>query len=222
MMNRLKFQILLLTASVFFIASCGYQKMEPELLQPILAKIKVNRVPFVHSVDYVMHQTIDTVLLGDMNGNGMPDTAFIYSPFYKREVPTSANSRDSCANDICESTVVFNFTNDSIFHDWSLGFIAFFPTEDLNNDGVREIAFVPSWFWSCWSNLYVYSLRNDEWQLMIKGSIYACNEDDFSKRIKKISNSKFEFTAAKWKEDAGMDTDTTIVFSSKSKLPIIF
>src|SRR5690606_19242736 len=101
MMNRLKFQILLLTASVFFIASCGYQKMEPESLQPILAKIKVNRVPFVHSVDYVMHQTIDTVLLGDMNGNGMPDTAFIYSPFYQRENMHNENSRDSCANNIC-------------------------------------------------------------------------------------------------------------------------
>lgn len=38
-------------------------------------------------VDFIIHQKIDTVLLGDMNGNGMSDTAFVYSLVFAYDHP---------------------------------------------------------------------------------------------------------------------------------------
>lgn len=202
--------------------SCKAPKDEPEEQSVAIAKRCFAFKPYSHSVDFIMHQTIDTVLLGDMNGNGLTDTAIIYSPIFARPHPRNEDLKGGCENDECITTVTFNFTEKKIVKDNSIGFQNFFATEDLDNDGIKEIAFVPLWFNSCWNSLYLYTYRNGEWQLMISGSVYACYEDGFSDRIKKIGAAKFAFTAAKWNEDHGMETDTTLIFSSSSKLPILF
>lgn len=202
--------------------SCKAPTVKPLENNVIMAKRYFAFKPYLHSVDFIMHQTIDTVLLGDMNGNGMSDTAFIYSPVFAYEHPQNNELKGGCENDNCLTRVIFSFTDVPLLHGNAIGLQTLFATEDLDNDGIREIAYVPLWFWSCWNSLYVYTYRNDEWQLMINGSVYVCNEEDFSERIKKISASTFEFTAAKYSDYEGMNEDTTLLITVKSKLPILF
>lgn len=211
-----------LMMTLTLIISCKETKIDPVFIRPALSKTDFAFRPYLHSIDFIMHQTIDTVLLGDMNGNGLKDTAFIYSPVFAYEHPQHNDLKGGCENDVCLTTVSFTFTDNQIVQDNAIGFQTLFATEDLNNDGVKEIAFVPLSFMSCWNSIYVYTFRNNEWQLMIRGNVFACGEEDFSHRIKKISSSTFEFRAAKWNEDEGIDIDTTLIFSSKAILPIPF
>jgi hypothetical protein len=155
---------------------------------------------------------VDTVLLGDMNRDGIGDTAIITSPIYAWERPTS-QSFGSCKGGTCISTVRFSFNSAQIEFDRSIGFLTFFAVGDLNDDGIEEVAFIPNWFWSCWSNMSVYSLQNGIWTELVSGSVYTCYEEDFSNRVKKMGYKKFEFIKAVWNEEAGIDTDSTFLIA---------
>ncbi|MFD0939332.1 hypothetical protein [Pedobacter boryungensis] len=47
---------------------------------------------------------------------------------------------------------------------------------DLNGDNQPEILLRPEWFSSCWSSVNLFSLRNNEWKLIKKGSMYFCSD----------------------------------------------
>ncbi len=159
------------------------------------------------------HQDIDTVLLGDMNGDKILDTAIITSPYHAYDNPNNSRSNYGCADSLCLTSLLFSFDSAEIEFSNTLGFTAFFATEDLDDNGISEVGFVTTWFQGCWQTLYVYGLINGIWTPMVDGVVFACEEQDFSKRINKVGDKKIEFTHAVWNEEAGMNMDTTIVYS---------
>lgn len=154
----------------------------------------------------------DTFDLGDLNFDHIPDTAFVTSPLYsfgsgKKSAPLG------CHNNECLTSVSFSFDTTVLLHDNALGFQTLFATEDLNSDGICEIAFIPNWFQSCWQGLFVYSLKNSKWQNIGQGSVYACSEENFQERIRKIDNHKFEIISVTWNEDGSEMIDTTMEYA---------
>lgn len=201
---------------LFVISSC-----EPAQINPIhnKTKIKIENQNDTMAIKggtgrmYRWHQDIDTILLGDMNGDGINDTAISTSPIHAYDHPTKKSVKTGCKGGDCSTNVSFSFDPMQIEVNRALGFQIFFAAGDLNDDGVQEVAFVPNWFWSCWENMCVYSLQNGVWIEVVSGTVWACEDQDFSKRVKKVGYKKFEFTQALWNEAAGMDIDTTIVYS---------
>ena len=159
---------------------------------------------------YTMHQDIDTVVLGDINGDNMYDTAIIVSPVHAYPDPNNY-SDGGCEDDSCVTRVYFSFNTAILVHKTALGFQTIFLTDDLNSDGVKEIGFVPNWFQSCQQGLFIYSLTNGEWNQLEKGNVYACNEEDFSQRIKKVSTNKFEFKSLIWSETKSELIDSILI-----------
>lgn len=158
----------------------------------------------------VMHQNIDTFYLGDMNKDGIQDTAIVFSPFHA--YPSTTNfSEGGCEDDSCLTTVKFNFSETILKHAGALGFQTFFATEDLNADGIMEVAFIPQWFQSCWQGLFVYSLKNSSWNQIGSGSVFACADEDFSHRVVKIDQHTFKIIGVRWNEDGSEMVDTAIV-----------
>jgi hypothetical protein len=145
-------------------------------------------------------QETDRVVLGDLNFDKRPDTAIVYEPLYAEDNLLEGEYGE-CADDSCVTRVIFSFTDVQLNHTMALGFYSFFATHDLNDDGVREIAFIPDWFQSCWSALFVYSLQNDEWIKLGGANVYACEEENFEDRIRKINSRKFEITGQEWNDD---------------------
>lgn len=142
---------------------------------------------------FQMHQEIDTIILSDVNNDHKQDTAIILSPYYALDSP-DGKSIGGCQDDSCLTQVYFNFTIAVLSHASALGFQTFFSAGDLNSDGIAEFAFIPNWFQSCWQNLFVYSLNNNSWKLIGTCNVWACSDEDFSKRIKKINNRTFEIS----------------------------
>ena len=161
---------------------------------------------------FEIHQDIDTFLLGDMNFDGMEDTAIVFSPFHAYPSPDDFSS-GGCEDDSCLTTIKFSFTETNLFHSGALGFQTLFATEDLNADGTKEIGFIQNWFQSCWQGLFVYSLEKTEWKHVGSGSVYTCSEEDFSKRVVKIDRNNFKVISMRMSEDSGELTDSTVVFS---------
>jgi hypothetical protein len=57
---------------------------------------------------------------------------------------------------------------------------------DLNGDNQPELLLRPEWFSSCWSSVNLFSLKNNEWKLVKKGSMYFCSDKyPLAKRIVK-------------------------------------
>lgn len=150
------------------------------------------------------HRDVDTILLGDMNANNIEDSAFVISPFY--------NLDQGCRDDSCITEIHFSFDSTVLTHSSALGCQTLFSAEDLNSDGIKEIAFIPNWFQSCWQGIFVYSLKESNWMKIGTGSVYACFDEDFSKRVRKVNSKEFEITSMRWNDDGGEINDTTESF----------
>jgi len=158
----------------------------------------------------LIHQDIDTFYIGDMNKDGKEDTAIVFSPFYA--YPSTIDfSGGGCEDDSCLTIVKFNFSEIPLKHKEALGFQSFFATEDLNSDGIKEVAFIPNWFQSCWQGLFVYSLDKSGWKHIGTGSVFACADEDFTSRVLKIDRHNFKIIGVKWNEDGSEMLDTAII-----------
>ena len=143
---------------------------------------------------FEMHQTIDTVMLGDLNFDGTDDTAIVTSPMHAYPHPT-ANNESGCYQNNCETMVSFSFDTTLLRHNDALGFWRFFATDDLNGDGIREIAFIPNWFHSNWQGLFVYSLQEKQWHQLAHGSVFTSEEYTYENRIRKLNHHEFELVS---------------------------
>jgi hypothetical protein len=161
------------------------------------------------------HQKIDTFYLKDMNGDGVEDTAIVYSPVHA--YPDNDSSfRGGCDDDSCVTRVYFSFDNTVLKHKNALGFYDFFVTDDLNSDGFNEVGFIPNWFYSCWSGLFIYSLHGNEWLNIATATVYSCYQSNFSWRVKKINQNRFRIISQKWNADGSEIIDTTKFFKINS------
>lgn len=161
---------------------------------------------FTNTIE-LYHRDFDTIVLGDMNGDGKQDTAFSISPLYNLGLEDDIGP-EGCQDDSCLTKIYFSFDSTILYHESALGCQVLFPTEDLNSDGIKEIAFIPNWFQSCWQGLYVYSLVDKHWSNIGTGSVFACSEEDFSKRVRKVNSNHFEIISMKWNDDGGEIIDT--------------
>ncbi|MFI5148488.1 MAG: hypothetical protein ACHQRM_02070 [Bacteroidia bacterium] len=132
--------------------------------------------------------SVDTILIGDLNKDGIGDTAFL--------IPPRIKDMDCKGDCICRIRFSCHLPDlDSLTGIG--GTIA--NAGDLDNNGICEIAFVPDWFTSAWHTLSVYGFRNNKWQRF--GSVdvytnYLYDEKDyhdyFKKRVKKIKDRRFQ------------------------------
>ena len=51
-----------------------------------------------------------------------------------------------------------------------------FLTGDLDGDDQPELLLRPEWFSSCWASVNLFSLKNNSWKLIKKGSMYFCSD----------------------------------------------
>lgn len=59
-----------------------------------------------------------------------------------------------------------------------------FLTGDLDGDGLPELLLRPEWFSSCWASINLFTLKNNSWKLLKKGSMYFCSDEyPLGKRI---------------------------------------
>jgi hypothetical protein len=162
-------------------------------------------IPYAAPLPFYPHREIDTFLLGDLNSDNAADTAIVFSPVFSMWHPEYGTD-DWCKDDSCVTQACFSFDTAVLTHTAALGFYSFFACEDLDDDGVREVVLVPNWFQSCWQGLFVYSLQNGEWIQLGSGSVYACHEEHFDHRVRKIDSHTFEIISQGCDEDCGNNT----------------
>ena len=205
----MKYRTLIIFFSFSFL---GCKNSESENVVSIVKNESSSSDTITSHIDplFQMHQDFDTLYFEDLNKDGINDTVIIISPVHAYPNP-DGSSEGGCEDDSCLTQVQFSFTDSKLLHSSALGFQTFFSTGDLNSDGISEFAFIPNWFQSCWQGLFVYSLKKDQWVKIGSGSVYACSDEDFSRRITKIDNHSFKMISAQTNDDAVGLVDTTIV-----------
>lgn len=143
-------------------------------------------------------ESIDTFRLGDINKDGIADSAFIYTPAIKNVVENGEVQYNlDCINSDCYNSINFSCNLPEIKFQHSVwGSIE--SVNDINNDGICELIFSPGWFTSCWGNLYIFSYQQNAWYVIAKVSYHRCTETalkDYVTRERKkyyLNGEKFE------------------------------
>lgn len=114
----------------------------------------------------------DTIIIGDINGDCMNDTAIIYTP----PTLTTLNSNGEvqftmgCIDNNCYNRIKFSCKLPDIIIPNSIwGKVE--KIDDLNNDGINEILFCTNWFTTGKSTLILYSFIGGKWKAIEKVSI---------------------------------------------------
>jgi len=103
------------------------------------------------------------------------DTAFI-----KYDLESEQNG----TYDIKNNEVEIGFTsNISSIHIQPTNGVYLEVTKDINLDGKNEILIYSSWPHGNWNDLFVYSLVNNQWQILGKCRAFVSNEKDSVDRI---------------------------------------
>lgn len=107
----------------------------------------------------------DTVLVQDLNNDGISDTAFVLTPPTLASIDKQGtiHFEMGCANGDCYNKITFSCeAPELIFENSVWGTVE--NAGDLNGDGMNELIFCPGWFTSSMTHLYVYTLRNGKWE----------------------------------------------------------
>lgn len=120
----------------------------------------------------------DTIFLGDINGDFILDSAFVYTPPTLSTLDSNGNVAYTlgCVNDSCYNKVKFSCHLPDILIENSVwGRIE--SIEDINNDGYKEMLFSTNWFTTTKSTLFLYSFSGYKWIIIEKVSIRSSDED---------------------------------------------
>jgi hypothetical protein len=116
-------------------------------------------------------QAIDTILLA------VNDTAFVVK---------NKLIADDIGDKQKEYTINIHFSNRKLpilTYKNAIG-ADLFLNGDLDGDGQPELLLRPEWFSSCWASINVFSLKNNSWKLIKKGSMYFCSDQyPLNKRV---------------------------------------
>lgn len=76
---------------------------------------------------------------------------------------------------------------------------------DLDNDGAEEIGILDDWFTSRWGRYIVYTIKNNEWQVLTTLSVDRFSVMDDAKLrsslVRKIGNNKMEISNYIWSDE---------------------
>ncbi|MDI9312131.1 MAG: hypothetical protein QM535_18095 [Limnohabitans sp.] len=183
----MKYNLLFIVLTLFI--SC--QKKETKQL-PTKKRTEKPKKETPKEREVIEKASTDTIVLGDMNNDKIIDTAFVYTPPTLKTIDEKGELLYSfgCVDNKCFNKIKFsNNLPDLYFEDSVWGSVDI--TEDIDNDGIKEIVFCPSWFVSCWGNLYLYSLKNNKWKEIAKIECNRCGDEKLKTHIKKIKNSYY-------------------------------
>lgn len=125
---------------------------------------------------------VDTVLLSEN------DTAFVIKPKLAQD-PTLQEKK------AFEINVLFsNKKWPSLNFKQAIG-ADIYLVKDLNDDGKPELLLRPEWFSSCWASINLFSIKDNAWHLVKKGSMYFCaDEYPLAKRIEEKNKKHYLLT----------------------------
>lgn len=143
--------------------------------------------------DTLIKPLIEKFILGDINGDNIVDTAFVYTP---SRINGLIGEKDSLpCNGKCYNKVTFSCGFPPIIVDDCIeGKIE--AIDDLNGDGNKELIFETGWFMGTHVNIYVYSLINNQWKILASNWLYS--RDTYKDRVRKLDNKRFEFIEETW------------------------
>lgn len=143
-------------------------------------------------------QSIDTILLGDINGDRKKDTAFVTGP--KMQGATDTDAGD-CVNVDCSVAIRFSGRLPEISLQSAIG-AKIENIGDVNGDGISEIVVVPWWFISCWGKMHFYTLKKNSWAEFGEASCDVCREESYLPLIN-VKRHKMLVQTFYWVEEAG-------------------
>ncbi len=142
----------------------------------------------------VFPTSIDTVVLGNIDQNASKDTAFIQA----------FNSRNQTVS------ITFSSGLPTLLHGNGFGGYLI-QLDDFNKDGILEILYYPDWFQSNWAGYFIYTLKNNQWQLMAEGTCTrdAVNGNGYptmflKSRVKKINANTLQLIDHEMGEDGNI------------------
>ena len=168
----------------------------------------------IQSTDRFYAGQIDTVSLGDLDGNGIIDSAFVYTPQTNLEIDKNGDTLFSpgCKEDKCFNMITFSadFPNIEIENSvW--GQIE--SIDDIDKDGVKELLFASNWFTTTRSSLYLFSLKNGSWVEISKVSFRMKDKEDLKDRIHQ-KDGKYYLIGVDTIDGDEVETSVEINFSS--------
>lgn len=164
-------------AILLFTASCNSIKKEQK------NKVKIQKAKW------------ESFILGDLNNDGINDTAFVYTPkYYETEDFKNPDDIqfDSCVNNKCFNKIKFSSIFNEIYINNSLwGKVE--AIDDLDGDGINEIIFQTNWFIGTHIEIIIYSYNKNtkKWVILADNKLYE--EESYKDRVTKINNDKFKF-----------------------------
>jgi hypothetical protein len=145
---------------------------------------------------------IDTIPVGDVNGDGKKDTAII--------LPHNVVNNFKLDSQYVE--IKFTCNIPSIFH-YSGFHGALINIGDLDGNNTNELLYWPAQYQSNDGLMYIYGFKFNKWKLFASGNIRADivgkskNELKFLRsRVKKINNKSFKFFIHSWCDGSIVDS----------------
>lgn len=169
-----------------FAAGCGesVKKQEPKVVVKEKATSeKESSDEFIYH-DEVQPGFTDTVLLGDINGDQVPDQAFIYTPPTIASVDQHGKVHFStdCVDNNCYNQIVFSCKLPVLKQEMSV-WGALENAGDIDGDGFSELLFCPGWFMSSWGRITLYSLKNGRWKKIADVHIWREEENGWMRKL---------------------------------------
>lgn len=141
--------------------------------------VDVQTKTFMVDADTVL---VDTLLINER------DTAFVIKPKVAQD-PTLQEKKEF------EINVLFsNKKWPTLNFKQAIG-ADLYLVKDLDGDDEPELLLRPEWFSSCWASINLFSLKDNAWKLIKKGSMYYCaDEYPLSKRIEENEDRYYLLT----------------------------
>lgn len=147
-------------------------------------------------------EVVDTILVGDVNGDGKKDTAII--------LPHNIVSNFKLDSQYVE--IKFTCKLPSIIH-YSGFHGTLINVGDLDGNNTNELLYWPAWYQSNDGLMYIYGFRHNKWKLFASGNIRADivgeskDEKKFLRsRVKKNNNKSFKFIVHSWCDGSIVDS----------------
>ncbi len=127
-------------------------------------------------------QPLDTIVLGDINGDRVIDTAYVYTPpvLSTYDEDNKLVYTFGCKDDKCYNRVTFSCNlPDLVFEESVWGKVA--AVDDIDGDSIKELLFNTGWFIGSTTGLYLYHFNGKEWEVVERVTMRGwLGDEDFS------------------------------------------